>query len=145
MNIYSLKLKDYRNYSELKLTFDPNINVFLGQNAQGKTNIIEAVYYASLGRSHRTHTDNDLIRWEQPGALVQLGFTRLGVENKLEFQFSRGKRRRILLNDHPIRPKELVGSLNTVLFSPEDLFLIKGAPALRRRFLDGEKTLRIYG
>ena len=138
MNIYSLKLKDYRNYRELKLTFDPNINVFLGQNAQGKTNVIEAVYYASLGRSHRTHTDNDLIRWEQPGALVQLGFTRLGVENKLEFQFSREKRRRILLNDHPIRPKELVGSLNTVLFSPEDLFLIKGAPALRRRFLDGE-------
>ena len=92
MNIYSLKLKDYRNYSELKLTFDPNINVFLGQNAQGKTNIIEAVYYASLGRSHRTHTDTDLIRWEQPGALVQLGFTRLGVENKLEFQFSRENR-----------------------------------------------------
>ncbi len=138
MNIYSLQLKDYRNYSDLKLTFDSNINVFLGANAQGKTNIIEAVYYASLGRSHRTHADIELIRWDQPAASVQLGFTRLGVENKLEFQFSRNKRRRIILNDHPIRPKDLVGSLNTVLFSPEDLFLIKGAPALRRRFLDGE-------
>jgi len=138
MHIYSLKLKDYRNYSELKLTFDPNINIFLGANAQGKTNIVEAVYYASLGRSHRTHTDTDLIRWESQQALVHLGFTRLGVENSLEFQFSREKRRRIFLNEHPIRPKDLVGSLNTVLFSPEDLFLIKGAPALRRRFLDGE-------
>ena len=138
MHIYTLHLRNYRNYCDLELKFDPNINVFLGQNAQGKTNIIEAVYYASLGRSHRTHTDTDLIRWEQPAALVQLGFTRLGVENKLEFQFSRSKRRRILLNDHPIRPKDLVGSLNTVLFSPEDLFLIKGAPAQRRRFLDGE-------
>ena len=138
MHIYSLRLKDYRNYSELNLTFDPNINIFLGANAQGKTNIVEAVYYASLGRSHRTHTDTDLIRWECPQALVQLGFTRLGVENCLEFQFSRDKRRKIILNEHPIRPKELVGSLNTVLFSPEDLFLIKGAPALRRRFLDGE-------
>ncbi|BAL81712.1 putative DNA replication and repair protein RecF [Selenomonas ruminantium subsp. lactilytica TAM6421] len=138
MHIYTLRLRNYRNYEALELTFDPNINVFLGPNAQGKTNIIEAVYYASLGHSHRTHTDADLIRWEQPEALVQLGFSRLGVENKLEFQFSRVKRRRILLNDHPIRPKDLVGSLNTVLFSPEDLFLIKGAPALRRRFLDGE-------
>ena len=138
MHIYSLRLKDYRNYSELKLIFDPNINIFLGANAQGKTNIVEAVYYASLGRSHRTHTDTDLIRWDCPQAFVQLRFTRLGVENSLDFQFSRDKRRKIFLNEHPIRPKELVGSLNTVLFSPEDLFLIKGAPALRRRFLDGE-------
>ena len=138
MHIYTLQLGNYRNYGDLTISFDPNINVFLGANAQGKTNIIEAIYYASLGRSHRTHTDTDLIRWEQPAARVLIGFTRLGVENKLEFQFSRTKRRRILLNDHPIRPKDLVGSLNTVLFSPEDLFLIKGAPALRRRFLDGE-------
>ncbi|SFT69788.1 DNA replication and repair protein RecF [Selenomonas sp. GACV-9] len=138
MFVRSIKLRNYRNYSELQLDFDQNINVFLGQNAQGKTNIIEAVYYASLGRSHRTHTDTDLICWDQPVASVQLDFDRLGVGNHLEFQFSREKRRRILLNEHPIRPKELIGSINTVLFSPEDLFLIKGAPAGRRRFLDGE-------
>ena len=138
MDICSISLRNYRNYSELDLTFDRNINVFLGQNAQGKTNIIEAVSYASLGRSHRTHTDQDLIRWEQPGGTIKLEFERLGVENRLEFQFSREKRRRILLNGHPIRPTELVGSINSVLFSPEDLFLIKGAPAGRRRFLDGE-------
>lgn len=138
MFVRSLTLRNYRNYSELHLDFDQNINVFLGQNAQGKTNIIEAVYYASLGRSHRTHTDTDLIFWDKPAASVQLDFDRLGVGNHLEFQFSREKRRRILLNEHPIRPKELIGSINTVLFSPEDLFLIKGAPAGRRRFLDGE-------
>ena len=138
MHIYSLRLRNYRNYAELELPFDANINVFLGPNAQGKTNVVEAIYYASLGRSHRTHTDNELISWEQPGGSIALDFARLGVQNKLEFQFVRDKRRRIILNEHPIRPKELVGNLNTVLFSPEDLFLIKGAPAGRRRFLDGE-------
>ena len=138
MFVRSIYLRNYRNYSELKLDFAPDINVFLGQNAQGKTNIIEAVYYASLGHSHRTHTDTELIRWDQPAGLVQLAFERMGVSSQLEFQFSREKRRRILMNGHPIRPKELVGNINTVLFSPEDLFLIKGAPAGRRRFLDGE-------
>lgn len=138
MFIRSILLRDYRNYSELSLALDPNINVFLGANAQGKTNILEAVCYASLGRSHRTHADADLIRWNQPGASVQIDFDRMGVANHLEFQFQREKRRRILLNAHSIRPKELIGSINTVLFSPEDLFLIKGAPAGRRRFLDGE-------
>ena len=138
MFVRSILLRNYRNYSELNLALDPNINVFLGANAQGKTNIIEALCYASLGRSHRTHADTDLIRWEQPEAMVQIDFERMGAANCLAFQFSREKRRRILLNGHPIRPKELVGSINTVLFSPEDLFLIKGAPAGRRRFLDGE-------
>ena len=138
MLIRSIQLRNYRNYDNLALDFAPDINVFLGANAQGKTNIIEAVYYASLGRSHRTHQDQELIRWEQPAASVHLRFAQFDVENELEFQFARGKRRRILFNGHPIRTKDLIGSLNTVLFSPEDLYLIKGAPTERRRFLDGE-------
>ena len=138
MYVRSLILKDFRNYPELELEFSPEINLFLGQNAQGKTNILEAVFYASLGRSHRTHTDTDLIRWDQPGADVKLTVMRLGVENTIEFRFGRGERRRILVNGQGVRPKDLLGHLNTVLFSPEDLMLIKGAPVGRRRFLDGE-------
>lgn len=138
MLVREIQLRNYRNYSSLHLEFDPNINVFLGQNAQGKTNIIEAVYYASLGRSHRSHSDQELILWRQAAGSVKLEFERMGIGNHLEFQFSREKRRRIILNGQPIRPKDLVGNINTVLFSPEDLFLIKGAPAARRRFLDGE-------
>lgn len=138
MFVCSLKLRNYRNYVQLELPLSPGINVFLGRNAQGKTNILEAVCYGSLGHSHRTRTDSDLILWQAPQALLELNVIRMGVENHLAFQFSRTKRRRILLNGHPIRPKELIGTLNTVLFSPEDLFLIKGAPAGRRRFLDGE-------
>ena len=138
MYVRSLKLRNYRNYSELELALQPGINIFLGPNAQGKTNVVEAVYYASLGHSHRTHLDTELIRWDAGEGCIILDFDRRGVMNHLEFQFSRAKRRRILLNGHPIRLKELIGSINTVLFSPEDLFLIKGAPAGRRRFLDGE-------
>lgn len=138
MYVRSLKLRNYRNYNELDLMLQPGINIFLGPNAQGKTNIIEAIYYASLGHSHRTHQDAELIFWQADEGCVIIDFDRRGVTNHLEFQFSRTKRRRILLNEHPIRLKELIGSLNTVLFSPEDLFLIKGAPAGRRRFLDGE-------
>ncbi|MFV0636644.1 DNA replication/repair protein RecF [Mitsuokella sp. WILCCON 0060] len=138
MYVRFLKLRNYRNYNELDLALQPGINIFLGPNAQGKTNIIEAIYYASLGRSHRTHQDAELIRWHEEQGSILLDFDRRGVENHLEFQFSRNKRRRILLNEHPIHLKELIGSINSVLFSPEDLFLIKGAPAGRRRFLDGE-------
>lgn len=138
MFVRSLKLRNYRNYVQLDLPLQPGINILLGQNAQGKTNVLEAVYYASLGHSHRTHTDNDLILWQAQEALLELDVVRLGVEHHLAFQFSRTKRRRILLNGHPIRPKELIGTINTVLFSPEDLFLIKGAPNERRHFLDGE-------
>ncbi len=138
MFVRSLSLKNYRNYTSLELSVMPGIHIFLGSNAQGKTNLIEAIYYASLGHSHRTRSDGELILWEKPEGSVNIGFERRGIPNALEFRFSREKRRSILHNGHPIRPKDLVGLLNTVLFSPEDLFLIKGAPSGRRHFLDGE-------
>ena len=138
MKAKSLRLKNFRNYTELDLSLSPNINVFLGENAQGKTNIAEALYYAAMGRSHRTSTDTDLISWDAPAARIELLFERLAVENTLEFQFQRGKRRSIKKNGDLLKTKELFGTFNAVLFSPEDLFLIKGAPAERRRFLDGE-------
>ena len=138
MKVRGLQLINYRNYKELELSLSDTINIFLGQNAQGKTNIVEAVYYAAVGNSYRTNQEADLIQWDAPGGSVKLLFERLGVENVLEFTFSREKRRRILYNSQPIRLKELIGAMNAVLFSPEDLFLIKGAPAGRRRFLDIE-------
>lgn len=138
MLVHSLTLRNYRNYKELALDFCDNINIFLGKNAQGKTNIIESVYYSAFGRSHRTHNDSDLIYWNEPGAILELSFERIGVGHNIKFEFKRGKRRTILWNESPIRRSELIGKLNVVLFSPEDLFLIKGAPAERRRFLDRE-------
>jgi DNA replication and repair protein RecF len=138
MKVSTLNLVNYRNYAELFLEFAPGINIFLGMNAQGKTNIIEAVYYAALGRSHRTNTESELIYWKKTAGSIRMDFTRFDVANSLEFQFKLEKRRRILYNGSNIRTKELVGAMNVVLFSPEDLFLIKGSPVGRRRFLDIE-------
>jgi len=138
MKVKTLTLKDYRNYDNLLLEFSPSINIFLGSNAQGKTNIIEALYYGAMGRSHRTNTDGDLIRWQASEAFVKIEYDRLDVLNQLQFQFSREKRRKIEANGQVIRLKELIGMINAVLFSPEDLFLIKGSPAGRRHFLDAE-------
>ena len=138
MQITRLELHSYRNYDTLDLFFDPGVQIFLGANAQGKTNIIEAIYYAAFGRSHRTTSDAELIRMGESGARIDLSFVRHDVPGTLSFAFARGHRRRILRAGEPLPRRELVGLLPMVLFSPEDLFLVKGAPALRRRYLDAE-------
>lgn len=138
MKIKNITLHNYRNYNELELHFNNNLNIFIGENAQGKTNIIEAIYYAAMGHSHRNNIDSELIKWDQKKASIKICFERLYVENNLKFNLSNEKAKEILFNGHPIKQKELVGSINVVLFSPEDLFLIKGAPAGRRKFIDIE-------
>ena len=138
MKVSSLKLVDYRNYERLELAFHDDLNIFIGCNAQGKTNILEAVYYAACGSSFRSSTDSELVRWNASGGSISLGFQRFGVENQLDFTFYRDKRRTISYNGRKISVKELIGAVNVVLFAPDDLQLIKGAPAGRRRFLDME-------
>ena len=138
MQITELTLRSYRSYETLHLAFDPGVQIFLGANAQGKTNIIEALYYAAFGRSHRTSSDAELIRVGADGAYIGLSFRRHDVPGELSFTFARGARRRIIYAGESLRQRDLVGLLPMVLFSPEDLFLVKGAPALRRRYLDAE-------
>ena len=138
MQITELTLRSYRSYETLHLAFDPGVQIFLGANAQGKTNIIEALYYAAFGRSHRTSSDAELIRVGADGAHIGLSFRRHDVPGELSFTFARGARRRITYAGESLRQRDLVGILPMVLFSPEDLFLVKGAPALRRRYLDAE-------
>ena len=138
MQITELTLRSYRSYETLHLAFDPGVQIFLGANAQGKTNIIEALYYAAFGRSHRTSSDAELIRMGESGAHIGLSFLRHDVPSELSFTFARGARRRIERSGENLRQRDLVGILPMVLFSPEDLFLVKGAPALRRRYLDAE-------
>lgn len=138
MQITELTLRSYRSYETLHLAFDPGVQIFLGANAQGKTNIIEALYYAAFGRSHRTSSDAELIRVGADGAHIGLSFRRHDVPSELSFTFARGARRRITYAGESLRQRDLVGILPMVLFSPEDLFLVKGAPSLRRRYLDAE-------
>ncbi|MGT2756739.1 DNA replication/repair protein RecF [Streptococcus ovuberis] len=138
MWLKSISLKDFRNYSEQDLEFHKGLNVFLGQNAQGKTNILEAIYFLSLTRSHRTHSDKDLIHFSSAELRVSGLIEKQTSHLPLEVQLS--SRGRVTKVNHLKQTKlsNYIGHLNVVLFAPEDLQLIKGAPALRRKFLDME-------
>ncbi|MBR1396392.1 MAG: DNA replication/repair protein RecF [Selenomonadaceae bacterium] len=138
MKVNNIVINNFRNFEYLTLEPESVINVFLGANAQGKTNLLESIHFASLGRSHRAPKESDVIQWNKPQAIINLTFQKLGVEQSVAFELSTDKPRRILLNSQPIKIKQLVGRFNTVLFAPEDLFLIKGSPANRRKFLDAE-------
>ena len=138
MDIKNIYLHNYRNYQELNLNLSPNINIFTGFNAQGKTNIIEAIHFASIGISHRTRTENDLIYWNSNQANIQIKFSKMDIISTLKFNLNKQRTKEINLNGETIKQRELPGLLTMVLFSPEDLMLIKGSPLLRRRFLDIE-------
>lgn len=138
MNIKNMLLKNFRSYKELQLEFSPSLNIFTGDNAQGKTNIIEAIYYAALGTSYRIKNDADLIAWQENEAVINIKFLRMDIENNVKFYLNKIKRRQIILNGENIRQRELPGNIKIVMFSPEDLLLVKGSPSLRRRFLNIE-------
>ena len=138
MRVRAVTLRNYRNYEAQDIEASPSVNIFLGRNAQGKTNLLEGIWYAALGRSHRARTDAELIRWEKAEGRLSLLTERRGVDCALEFRFTRGRRRQIFLGGAPIPTRNLIGTLNVVLFSPEDLLFVKGAPEGRRRFLNME-------
>lgn len=137
MYIREIELVNFRNYRKLKLDFAKDYNLIYGRNAQGKTNILEAIFLCSAGRSHRTSKDNELIRFNEEGYYVNLTVERRDGEKNIEILYKRNEKKRIKINGVSIsRNGQLMGQLNTVLFSPEDLSLVKGGPAERRRFLD---------
>lgn len=138
MYLQHLTLRDYRNYQSVDTVFSPQINVLIGANAQGKTNLLESVYALALARSHRTNNDRDLIRFGSEFARVDGTVVRSTGPVKLGLVVSKqGKRARINGRDAP-RLSQYLGKLNVILFAPEDLNLVKGSPALRRRFIDME-------
>ena len=137
MKIAEIFFRDWRNIAELTINPSDAVNIFLGRNAQGKTNILEAINFASLLRS-RAGKEAELIRWGQDAALLRIKFFKAGISHELAIEISAARRRKILLDANPIRPRELLGKLNSVLFSPEDLFMFKGSPSARRKFLDAQ-------
>ncbi len=142
MRVNKLILHNFRNYPNLNIEFTHNVNIFIGDNAQGKTNILEALYYGAMGRSHRTAFENDIVRWQERSCNIDIKFSRIDIENSLTFKLiishNNSHNKEIIYNGHIIKPREVIGALNAVLFSPEDLLLIKGPPAGRRQFLDME-------
>lgn len=139
MKIRNISAVNFRNYKALQLETAAMTNVFYGQNAQGKTNILEAVFYGAFGMSHRTSSEEELLQIGCREMAVGIGYSSFGGEHEIKlkkYQQQGRNKKDILLDGVKVRPKEHYGSLNVVMFSPEDLQLVKGEPALRRRFLD---------
>lgn len=138
MKLKAIELKNFRNYEELKLDFHPNLNIFLGQNAQGKTNILEAIHFLALTRSHRTSHDKELISWSQQEMKVSGVVEKAHATVPLEVQLS--PKGRIAKANHlkENRLADYIGQLKILMFAPENLELVKGSPATRRKFMDIE-------
>lgn len=136
MRIFKIFLNDFRNFTALNLNLSDTVNIFLGRNAQGKTNILESINFASLGTA-RVAKDTELVRWNQAAALIRINFSKADVTHDLAVEiYSDKKRRRILFDGNAVKLRDIIGKLNAVMFSPEDLFIFRNSPAARRRFLN---------
>jgi len=138
VRIDSLQLFKFRNYKDVQIQFNPEIIVLYGTNGAGKTNILESIYVGTIGKSHRTNDTSDMLMFNAEEAGIVVKFEKKDTPQKVNIKLFRQGPKDIRLNDTKISQKELIGTLNTVIFCPEDLQLIKGTPSGRRRFLDME-------
>lgn len=139
MIVESIDLKDFRNYSILNMNFDKNVNIIYGDNAQGKTNILESLYICSTSKSHRGSKDKEIIKIGCNEAHIKVNVKKNEIKYRIDMHLKQGKSKGIAINGIPIKKAvELFGIINIVLFSPEDLNIIKNGPSERRRFMDIE-------
>lgn len=137
MYIKNLSLSSFRNIKNSSLGLKNGVNIIYGDNAQGKTNILESIYICATGRSHRTRLDRELVNFDENEAHIRLICEKNSMENKIDVHIRKNSKKGIAVNQIPIKKYgDLFGVLQVVFFSPEDLNLIKGAPSERRRFMD---------
>lgn len=135
MWVKNLKIKNFRNYKEQEINFENGINIFFGENAQGKTNIIEAIYLSAIGKSFRTKKDKELILENAENSLIELIYEKKDREGKIKIIL--GNKKNIYFNNIKIKKlSELISNLNIVIFTPDDINILKGSPQKRRSFLD---------
>ncbi|WP_096156158.1 MULTISPECIES: DNA replication/repair protein RecF [Bacillus] len=138
MFIEELQLKNYRNYSTIGVEFDQGVNVILGENAQGKTNIMESIYVLAMAKSHRTSNDKDLIRWDEEYAKIEGRVKKRNGSIPLQLVISKKGKKAKCNHIEQKKLSQYIGHMNVVMFAPEDLDLVKGSPQVRRRFIDME-------
>ncbi len=139
MIIESLDLQNFRNYESLHLDFTDGITIFCGDNAQGKTNILEAVYLCAVNKSHRGAKDKEMIRFHEEEAHVRITVKKEETQYRVDLHLRKNKNKGLAVNLVPVRKiRDYLGMINCVFFSPEDLQIVKEGPSERRRFLDEE-------
>ncbi|MBR0351544.1 MAG: DNA replication/repair protein RecF [Clostridia bacterium] len=135
MWINNIKINNFRNYIKEEINLNKNINIFYGENAQGKTNIIESIFLCGMGKSFRAKKDEEMINFNAENALVEIEFQKSDRDGKIKIEL--GNKKNIYLNGIKIKKlSELVGNINLVIFTPDDINILKGSPQNRRRFLD---------
>ena len=135
MIVKNIKLKDFRNYNDLELNLDSGINIFYGNNAQGKTNIIEAIFLSAIGKSFRTNKDSELIKFNENKAIIDINYEASDREGNINIEIS--DKKRVKINDIPLKKlSEILGKIYVVLFTPDDINILKGSPSNRRKFLN---------
>ena len=138
MKLTNLQLQNFRNYESVQLEFTDGVHVFIGENAQGKTNLMESIYALAMTKSHRTTNDKELIRWNKEFATIKGTVEKTATKTNLELQFSKkGKIAKVNYLEQK-RLSSYLGNLNVILFAPENLTLVKGSPQNRRKFVDME-------
>ena len=137
MRILELELQHFRNYSGQRVSFDPDCNVIFGENAQGKTNLLEAIVYLSCGKSPRARTDREMIAFDAPAAVLEAGISARDREFRTRVELYRDRRRKMWVNQVPAKNSAALSQVyHTVFFCPDDLYLIREGAAARRRFMD---------
>ncbi len=135
MYLKNLKIQNFRNYENQEIDLSKNINIFYGDNAQGKTNILEAVFLCAFGRSFRTNKDKEMIKKGQDFSNIEIDFEKKDREGKIKFQIS--DKKYVYCNDVKLKKlSELLGNINLVIFTPDDINILKDGPSVRRKFLD---------
>ncbi len=139
MIIKSLELADFRNYDSLHIDFSSGTNILYGDNAQGKTNILEAIFLCATTKSHKGSKDKDIVNFNKEEAHIRTYLEKDGIDMKIDMHLRKNKTKGIAIDGNKIKKAaDLLGLLNVVFFSPEDLSIIKNGPAERRRFVDME-------
>ena len=135
MYIEKIKLNNFRNYENLEIDLNKNINIIYGDNAQGKTNILEAIFLSSLGKSFRTKKEKEMIKFNNDKLLVEIFYQKKDRDGKIKIEI--GNKKQISINGIKIKKlSELLGNINIVIFTPDDINILKDGPEKRRRFLD---------
>ena len=135
MYIEKIKLENFRNYKYENIELNKRINIIFGDNAQGKTNILEAIYFTSLGKSFRTNKEKEIVKENESQAKIEINFIKNNRKEKINAEIS--DKKNFYINDIPVKKlSELVGKINIVLFSPEDIEILRNEPIKRRKFLN---------
>ncbi len=137
MIVNRLKIKNYRNFKDAEVELNDSLNIFVGDNGQGKTNLMESVYLASIGRTFRLNSENELINFKENKSFIEVNLQKKDYQMKIELHLEKNKRKQVFINGVKLdKTSEMIGILNNVIFTPDDMKIVKGSPMERRKFIN---------